>query len=370
MINDPVLNKAASLARKRNYEDALKILKDEEDRYYGSFKYHYLCAVICLHSGNFIEAKENFDLARKVKITDNSVKLGHAVLYLKRMNTVQAVNYYLEVQEEEPKNKIAKRALSVIRNYSSNESLSDWLSSGKIKKLFPAIPFPSISLKTVISAVSILAAAALITCGVLSFLNIIPGPFKPRQTRSTAEYTLSGSERNDPVEVGGYYRNILTRDEAISLYDRALSLFAEYRDDAAKVYLNRILESNASEAVKNRARLVINNMTVPGFDNFNRNDNPSYNDVRSEPVFFRDVHVIWSGMATNVAVTDEYTRFDLLIGYDTRTTLEGIVPVTFNTPVAINPERPLEVLGRITFSSSNSAISLTGVAIHQSGRLE
>jgi hypothetical protein len=115
---------------------------------------------------------------------------------------------------------------------------------------------------------------------------------------------------------------------------------------------------------------MMDNMEVPGFDNFRRSDNPSFADVRSEPVIYRNVHVIWRGMATNVRVTDEYTYFDFLVGYDTRRVLEGIVPVVFERPVAINPERPLEVLGKITLLPSYTDIRLEGVAIHQSGRLE
>jgi hypothetical protein len=111
-------------------------------------------------------------------------------------------------------------------------------------------------------------------------------------------------------------------------------------------------------------------MDVPGFDTFNRRDNPSYSDVKDELIVYRDVHVIWRGMATNVEVTDEYTRFDLLVGFDTRVRLEGIVPVIFFQPVAINTERPLEVLGRIVLTSTYSDFSLVGVSIHQSGRLD
>jgi hypothetical protein len=115
---------------------------------------------------------------------------------------------------------------------------------------------------------------------------------------------------------------------------------------------------------------MINNMTVPGFDTFRRNDNFTFSDVKDEPAVYRNVHVIWRGMATNVDVTDEYTRFHLLVGYDTRRVLEGIVPVVFLHPVAINTERPIEVLGRITLHGPSMEIQLEGVSIHQSGRLE
>jgi tetratricopeptide (TPR) repeat protein len=361
------LNKAALLAKKRDYDGALRILKDEEDKYYGSYKYYYLYGVICLHAGNLVEAHEFFNHARKIKQKDTSLMLGFAVLYLKRMNTVQAVEYYLNVQEVDPKNRIAKKALTIIRKYSSSEALSDWITFERLTKLFPSIPAPLITAKTVINISLVLVLAIFVGFVVLTGISVLPNPFAKNQ-RQTAEFILSGDDRKNPVEVGGFYSYILTREQAIRLYDRALALFTSYRDEAAKINLNRILESNASEGLKDRARLLINNMEVPGFDNFRMEDNPSYSAVKSEPVIYRDVHVVWSGMASNVEVTDEQTTFHLLVGYDTRRTLDGIVKVVFYGPVAVNTERPLRVLGRIVLTQDD--IMLEGVAIHQSGRLD
>jgi tetratricopeptide (TPR) repeat protein len=366
---DPFLSKAARLAKKRDYEGAIKILKNEEDRYNGSFKYYSLYAIICLHAGNHVEALENFRLARQIKMKEPSTMLGLAALYLKRMNTVQAVDYYLDVKEIEPKNKIAKKALEIIRRHSTSEDLSDWMTSGRLEKLYPPIPAAGVDSKMILSLFVIIAFALLIFA-VLLKTRVIPNPFNTHNARPSAEFTLSAQERSAPVEVGGSYLYILTRDQATGLYDRALSLFTDYRDENAKLHLNRILESNASQGIKNKARLLFTYMEIPGFDTFKRADNPSYADVKNEPVLYRDVYVIWKGMATNVEVMDEYTRFDFLVGYDTRRILEGIVPVVFDSPVAVNSERPLEVLGKITLTSSYSDIILEGIAIHQSGRLE
>jgi len=364
---DSFLNSVAILAKKRNYEGALTALKYEEERYYGSFKYYYLYGLICLYAGNYAEAHENFNLARKIKINDPNLMLCFAVLYLKRMDTVQAVHYYLEVQELDKNNKLAKKALAVIRKYSSGEAISDWMTEN-LSKLFPPIPAPFITTKTIINIALILAAAFIVFFGILVNVKAVPNPFRKNQ-RPTADFVLSNQERKETVQVDGYYKYILTRDQAINLYDKALSLFTSYRDEEAKKSLNRILESNASEGLKSRARLLMDNMQVPGFDNFKKSDNPALADVRSEPVIYRNVHVIWRGMATNVTVTDEGTTFDLLVGYDTRKILEGIVPVVFFSPVSINTEKPLEVLGKITVNAS-SDIKLEGVAIHQSGKLE
>lgn len=361
---DPLLSKAARLARSKKYEGALKILKDEEDRYYGSFKYYYLYGVISLYSGAFVDALTSFKQAFNIKPKEPYMLLGLAVLYLKRMDTVKAVDYYLDVQEMNPKNKIAKNALAVIRKHSESEALSDWLTPEKLVKLFPPIPFPGISVKTVVSSLLILAAVLILFLGISYKIRSMPPP------RTTAQFNLSAQERSAPVVTGGSYMYILTKDQAADYYDKAHSLFKSYRDEAAKIYLNRILESNASEEIKYKARMIISNTEIPGFDNFKRADNPSYSDVIKEPALYRDIYVIWKGMATNHEITGEAVRFDFLVGYDTRKTLEGIVPVVFNTPVMVNTERPLEVLGKIKLDNETMNITLEGEGIHQSAKLE
>jgi len=365
---DPLLSKAAFLAKKKDFDGAFKILNAEEGRYNDSFKFYYLFGVICLHCGSYVEALSSLRRAKQIKMNDPSVMLGLAALYLKRMDTVQAVDYYLDVQEINPGNKAAKKALNVIRKYSSAEALSDWLTPERLSKLFPPIPSPGINAATVRTGALILLAAVILTYALLVNFRVLPSPIKKPAERPTDEFLLSAEERSKPVETGGSYMYILTRDQATTLYDKALSLFTSYRDEEAKLSLNRILESNASEGIKNKASLLFLYMEVPGFDNFNRNDNHSFSEVMSQPVLYRNVHVIWSGMATNAEITDEYTRFEFLVGYDTRRTLEGIVPVVFKIPVSINTDRPLEVLGKIVLTSTG--IMLEGVAVHQSGKLE
>jgi len=371
MNGDPLFDKAALLAKNGDYENAIKILQDEEDQYKNSLQFYQLLGIISLHAGRYIEAYECLKLAKRIKPkNDKLTLLGLAVFNLKNLNTIQAVDYYLDTLELEPKNKIAKNALEIIRKHSSSETLADWVSSPvRLSKLFPPIPAPFFNKKMFSYAILIAAVLLIFVFAILFITKTISNPLNKKPDRVTSEYILSVQERREPVETGGYYRYILTRDQAVNLYDRALSLFTDYRDEAAKVALNRIIESNASEGLKNRAHLLINNMEIPGFDNFKRNDNPSYSEIKNEPIIYRNVHVIWRGMATNAEVTDEKTSFDLLVGYDTRRTLEGIITVSFNRPVAINTERPLEVLGKIILTSSSEFI-LEGVAIHQSGKLE
>ena len=153
-------------------------------------------------------------------------------------------------------------------------------------------------------------------------------------------------------------------------YNEAQRLFLAHRDDAARVRLNRILESNASEPIKNRAMILISYMQIPGFDTLK--DRFSYNEVINDPFLYRDVHVIWRGMATNLDVGQNHTSFDFLVGYDTRRIMEGIVQVFYNFAIPINPERPVEILGRVIPISGerDAGFRIQGVALNQAGLLE
>ena len=367
---DPILSKASRLARSGKYETAIRTLEPEVNRYHGSFRYYYLLGSSCLRAGDFGGALTYFRLAHEANRRDPLAILGLAVLYLRRSEADRAIDYYLDVLEIDPQNRVAKRAMNVIRKQAGTDAFIAWLEAGRLSTLYPPIPFPGFSLKEILIALAILLVLCTVTFTVLVQYKIIANPFRPRGSRQTIpEFSLTNEERMAPMQSGGTYRYILTRDQAVDTYERALSQFTAYRDEAARVNVNRILESNASDGLKNRARLILSYLETPGFDSFRRSDNYTYVDVINDPILYRDVHVIWRGMATNIETTATGTTFDFLVGYDTRQTLEGIVPVGFNQAIAINPDRPLEVLGRIVPIGNEGQIILEGIAIHQSGRL-
>ena len=74
-------------------------------------------------------------------------------------------------------------------------------------------------------------------------------------------------------------------------------------------------------------------------------------------------------MAANLELGESGTAFNLLVGYDTRKTLEGIVAVTLDFAVLVNTEQPLEILGRVVpvAAPGGMDLRLQGVAVHQMG---
>jgi tetratricopeptide (TPR) repeat protein len=365
---DPILTKASRFARSGKYEAAIRTLEPEVNRYHGSFHYYYLLASSCLRAGDIGGAQTYFRLAHETKRREPLAILGLAVLSLHWGKTERAVDYYLDVLETDEGNRIAQKAMAVIRRQAGTDTFQDWLEAGRLPSLYPPIPFPGFSAKEIGWGISVLIAVCLLTFSFMIRFKVLPNPFFPKGSREgIASVSLTREDRMAPVQTGGSYRYTLTRIQALDTYEKAIALFTVYRDDAARINLNRILESNAPEGLQNRARIIISYMEVPGFDTFNRSDNVEYSAVIADPLLYNEVHVIWRGMASNVVTANESTAFDFLIGYDNRRTLEGIVPVAFNFAVPLNPERPLELLGRITLDSPDGPVRLEGISLHQSG---
>jgi tetratricopeptide (TPR) repeat protein len=367
MSFDPVLIKAARLVRNKNYDGAIKLLESEENRYFGSFNYYYLLGLSYLYSRVFGMALTNFNLARKQKMREPSVLLALAALYLNHGDTDKALDLYLEVRELDENNRIAKKALKIIRKYPGPENISAWVDSGKLPVLFPPLPKIPLPPSRFRTAVIILALAAV---GVLGAVKTGILPFGTVLARNgPEEIELLREEEDAPMQTGGSYRYVLTRKEVVDTYNEARKLFTSYRDEKARVNLNRLLESNCPEPVKNKARILLSYMDVPGFDTLK--DRFSYGEVIEEPVLYRDCHVIWRGIASNLNIEQNHTSFDFLVGYDTRRTVEGIVRVDYDFAIPVNPERPVEILGRIipVIGEKGAEIRIAGTALNQAGLL-
>jgi tetratricopeptide (TPR) repeat protein len=359
MVSDPVLDKALSLTRRGKYGDAIKMLEAEVFRYQESFKYFYILGLSCLYAGDFGGAFTYFNRAKNIKFKEPGPLLGLAVLFLRRGETDRALDIYLEIFDADGNNPIVKRGLKVIRQYGGTEGLSAWLEGGKISTLYPPLPSTQGAWKRFLPAAAIVLGAIIIICAI-----VIGIAKRPRAERSgLAGTVLLQEERSQAVEIGGSYRYVLTTGEVLSYYNEARTLFNSYHDEGAKRNLNRILESNASSAVKNKARLLKSYTDAPGFDTLK--DRFSYAEVSAEPWLYRDCYVVWRGSAANVDTGESSIDFDFLVGYDTRRVMEGAVAVRVDFPASINANLPLEVLGRVVPLPGEEQFMLEGIALHQ-----
>lgn len=355
-----VLDRAKRSFSRKRYYDVISLLEPEVINYRDSFIFYYLLGLSCLYTGDIGGAGSYFQRARQIKMRDPDLLAAQAALYLRRGNIQQAVDYYLEILEYAPKHKLAKKALQFLRLKADEDTISDLVSTGKIARFYPCLRFGVPKIVPVI-----LASVMVLVLGILQFA--LPSAAKAVKGAPRADLTsfeLNPEERENLVETGGTARYILTAKEIETSWTKARALFQSWRDNAAQVEVNRLLSSNASSPVKQKARLLMTWFKAPGFDNLK--DNYDYSAVMADPVLYLDCWVIWKGMAANLEQTPQGISFDFLVGYDTRNRLEGIISAVFEGHVAVDTDTPLEVLGRLVPENGRTVLNV--LAIHQTGK--
>jgi hypothetical protein len=373
-------------------------MEGERDAHLEQPRYMYMLGLCRLHLEDVVGAYDCFRRAAALGSQDAAVRcgilLGIAAIPARRGETKRAVEYYLQVLDIEKDNKTAQKGLALIRRHTRDDTFSAWAEAGRWKRLIPrplklpprvaAHRFFARAVKPCVIIVIVLAAG-LAAWGVLRKVDIravttaavtrvkdggIGALFKGDAGQKggrpgLAQSKLSEGERAAPVNLKGSFLYVLTDKQVLNAFSKARGLFTDYHDEAARVELNRILCSNASDTIKAKARLLEGFLETPSFTNLK--DKFDYKTVAKEPALYRGCGVVWRGMLTNVKAEANATDFDLLVGYDTKTVLLGTVHTHFDTAVPVNSEKPFEVLGTVQpgGASGDGKISLKGLAVHE-----
>ena len=215
--------------------------------------------------------------------------------------------------------------------------------SRKLKKLYPKTgPNPAVSYAVVVCLI--------LGSGIMFFAKNYKQILGLNGVRADlSAFVLSVDERSHPLETDFStvnYRYILTSTEVSKLYSEAQSLFQQGKDNAVQVNINKILNSNASTSIKYKAKLLLEYLEEPTFDNFSNTF--SYEDLKKDPYLYQDCWIILSGRISNVNNTELFYLCDLLVGYENMKKLDGIVPLQIEQPISIDSTQPMKVLGKIT----------------------
>jgi hypothetical protein len=363
------LTRAARLARRGKYKNAAQLLESEVYNYRDSFLFFYLLGLCSLYAGNYGTAHDYLCRARELKAREPSVLLALAALYVKRADSRRAISLYLEARDIDGKNRIAKQGLNILKKYAGSDDLQAWVESGKLRSLFP--PFPHEKINPARLAVKIILPV-LLAFAAAAFLFVKNNPLTVQSVQRPAregfaESALTQSDKREAAEAGGVYNLILTEKQILAAYEDARKFFSAGRDNAARVEINRIMESNAGEGIKNKARIMARYLEAPDFETLRSrpSEGVKYADAAKDPPLYRDCYALWSGMAANIIEGHDETSFDFLVGYDKRSDIEGIVKVRIPRAAAIDPKRPLEVLGRIEPLDAPGELGMEGITIHQ-----
>lgn len=356
-----VLSIAWADMRRRRFATAIKLLESKEEIYEDDFEFYLTLGIACLYVGDFGAASLYFNRARKIKTTDVRLLLGQAAIFLRRGDTDRALQYYLEILDYEPENKVAKSAVDFIKDHADYDIICRWVDTGRIEQFYPQLGVnPE---KIALITIPVIACLFGVLLAVILFMNK-PGHKVARINLSAIELSadeLSSAKENDLSTQS--YRFILTNKEIIKHYSNALQFFEEHRDNAAQVEVNTILNSDAVLSIKQKANILASNFEVPDFDSIT--DVPSFSDVTKNDVLYLNCWVDWGGKVSNVVIYDDGSySCDFIVGSENLEHYDGTIKVRFKSTPKISTDQGVRILGQI--DKEDGTIYLKGIKTYQS----
>ncbi len=203
------------------------------------------------------------------------------------------------------------------------------------------------------------AAAGLLAASLLVLPRYLPqrGPGGRPQVREVRLSAGQPALDSNP----GAARYPLTEKQIQESFERTKRLLLQYRDNLATREVNRILLSNASAYVKEKARLLATFTRVPDFTTVR--DSFGFREVAVDPPLYADCFVVWRGKVANLRVSAGALSFDLLVGYESQQQLQGVVQVDAAFAAELADGDAVEVLGRVVLPSGK--LALEAVSLHR-----
>ncbi|MCQ2592158.1 MAG: hypothetical protein MJ188_05185 [Treponema sp.] len=358
-----VLTIAWKFMRKRKFATAIKMLEGRSETYDDNFEYYLMLGTACLYVGDIGSSVSYFQKARNIKLVDTRLLLGQAAIFLRRGDTERALQYYMEIRGNDPANRTAKDAIEFIRTRGDYDTICRWVDTGRIEQFYP----PLGANPDVVAGIIIPLVACVVGCSLVFAMLSRKNAVESSVRGEIGQLVLSAEDKNNLHEKdmsGQSYGYILTDKQISEAYANALNYFQSKRDNAAQVEINRILNSNASVAIKQKAQVLMSYLEDPTFDTLS--DNPDYLTVEAEPALYMDCWVAWGGKISNAVLNpDGSYSCQLLVGYETGELVEGIVSVRFDAAPNIAPDQPVKILGKLSLRQDDRKIFLKGRAVYQ-----
>ncbi|MCX7883265.1 MAG: tetratricopeptide repeat protein [Brevinematales bacterium] len=299
-------------------------------------------------------------LSRLVRVFPYDVEIQNALayLFLKRGDTEGAVTHILDALYMEEGHPLLKRNLDLLRSLSDLEA---WLATHTWTDFVffvpPKSPWWEMGWGEIFGHPlfrwGMIGGLVVLMGGVVFFLypTLINVAQKYQQMRYRQigsvvdQYSIQDIEKL--VEERQKYTIKLTEEEIGKKFEMIKDLLYEGKRNQALLLINELLNSNASEQVKEHVRIFESFVPLP--DPRKIDYNPSCQDVLRTPFLYKDVYVSWVGTVANLFFNQrKETSFDLLINFVDEATVEGMATIKMEGFQSdLRNGRKVRVFGRI-----------------------
>lgn len=355
-----VIQQASQLYRRRRFAQAVRLLEGQVFRFRDNAAFYSLLGCSCLYAGDLGGAESYLRRADQLQPGNTAVLLGLAAIAFRRGHTDEAIQGWLRILDVDRGNRQALYALNALRRHAAAEAGSPPREAVRLERACPPVPRARIGwlLPTCLGG-----AIVVLLLGYFFLLPVLRAarPGRRGEARAgLAEIELTSTQPALSAQPGPSDL-VLTDRQINEAFSQAKRYLLDYRDNLAIREVNRIMLSNASAYVKEKARMLKSFAAQPDFASVK--DPFGFAEVRANPALYADSYVVWQGKVANVAVGSTEITFDLLVGYQDERELLGLVPVGLTFPVSLDNGTPVEVLGQVLWRQGQ--LALRGVSIHK-----
>jgi tetratricopeptide (TPR) repeat protein len=344
MAEVSLLRQAWILYKQGRFAAALESLEPKVFQYREDPAFFRVLGLCCLRVGDWKGGETYLKRSRQLDdVVHRDILLGLMAVAARRRDYGEAAKIGLEILDRDPEDKIAKKSLARLRTALTTPEGGPGLDKETLGQWLPPFRRPNVVFHRWFVRIALgFAVAAGLVGGTWWGISLAKGSPTGVETRKGPD---AGFPNADPVQIGTGFAVTLTPEEVRLGWNRAQKAFQDYHDSRARFEINRLLLSNASAPVKERARSLLAYLHEPDFAR--PDDSSTYQEVRSAPALYEGCTVRWSGVLTNLNSGDKKITFDLLLGYQDGQVVEGLVPVELVFAALLKNSQVVEVLGRV-----------------------
>lgn len=369
MESNKIINKAISYYNSKKYSQSIKLLEKEIFFYKNCYLYHYVLGMSYLRIGNLGNAQTYLKKAYTLNPSEPNIKQAIAILLVSQGKEEKAIQIWLKMIEENQEVEKSELSLEIIRKNPVKGSIF-LKNSNLYEKLFPIIK--TIPDKNLTKLIIIIAIGGIILISILAIYFIF---YKQKTITSTNWQAEINKNLNniatyiDDIKINnkekikndeGQFILILTSDEIKNSFEKIKDYLKTGKDNFARVEINKILNSNASESIKLKAKNLASFISRPDFIEFNEYLN--LKDIKKDPAIYSNVYVKWEGIVNNIEKKDNIIQFDFYVGYN-KNVLSGIIPTKTTFDIDIDFKDSVEILGQIEYKKNK--LTLNAITIRK-----
>ncbi len=354
---------ASKYFNRGKYSDVINLLEQKIVYYKDSALYFNLLGASCVFIGDWGSGKTYLSAAEKLSKSNKNIIFLLSLIYLKLNDTEMAVHLLLDLLNFSETKRDAKKVLDFVGKSENQVAVSEFIDIKVIPKLKKKIKFKIKKIRKTHKLSKNFIYGFFI---IIFLLFVIWGGFKfykHKKSNSRANIeALEISEEDKIVEFyKGKYKLLLSDKDVRKAFRKAKRAFNDFDDNVAQREINRILNSNASNDIKDKALELQRLIKEPDFKSMKTNY--TFDEINKEPFMYENCYVNWKGRIVNLKIGKKNITFDFLVGYEDKKVLNGTVSVILDYGVKLYEDYPYEILGKIKLIDGK--VYLQVVSLHR-----